>query len=343
MKLSYQRTNAAVLAAYLIVVLGACKKADTTLPSEFIDTTLEAVSPEKPTNNTLHFNTVVIVNTTAKNFTLQWATNDSTLMYHPRVVGLGSSTLAGYHLEYPNRLGDKVLDWLSKNTTQPYWVNKAAYGLNSASVLPNDMGGTPGVNITAALYLQPEVIFVSLPSNDAASSIPVKQTLAHFRTIDSLALLKGAVTFFETSQPRNSPNINVQNSLKAMADSIRKIWPERYVEGFRPVVNKDTSAPACIAPKYNLADGIHLTPDGNQFIADNLFKAWLNYFKPVTGVARYIIETSADKSIWQPFDIVRDGNTVAKTYPLKDNAAHYYRIRAVYHNGRFSAYSRFTF
>lgn len=343
MKVALQAATITIVGAMLS--LGACTKTETT-PSpatDTLDTTLEAVLPEKPTSNTLHFNTIVIRNAGSKTFTLQWATNDSTLHNHPRIVGLGSSTLAGYHLEYPNRLGDKIIDWLSKNTTKPYWVNKAAYGLNSASILPNENGGTPGANISAALFLQPQIIFVSLPSNDAANSIPVTQTLAHFRTIDSLALLNGAITFFETSQPRNSPNINVQNALKALADSIRKVWPERFVEGFKPVVNKDTSAPATIMPKYNLGDGIHLTSQGNQLIADNLFKAWLNYFKPIQGVARYIIETSTDKTSWRSFDVVRNGNVVSKTYPVTDNATHYYRIRAVYNNGRFSPFNRFTF
>lgn len=54
-------------------------------------------------------------------FTLRWNTNDKTLANSPRVVGLGSSTLAGYLLSYPDRLGDKISAWLTDNTSSLHW------------------------------------------------------------------------------------------------------------------------------------------------------------------------------------------------------------------------------
>lgn len=281
-------------------------------------------------------------NVLAKQFTLRWTTNRQTLTYNPRVIGLGSSTLAGYGLEYPDRLGDKIVSWLIHNTYKPYWVNKAVYGNNSVKTLPVALGGTSGQNIETALSFNPDFIFISLPSNDAASSIPVNVTLANFRKIDSFALSKGVPVFFETTQPRNSININVQVQLKQLADSIRKIWPVRYVEGFNKVVDKNAPTPAAIMPKYDHGDGIHLTAEGNQFIANSLFKTLQNYFVPVTGVAKYIIQTSADKISWKEFDVIANGNIVKKTYNM-GSSFNYYRVQAVYNNGTRSTFSNIVY
>ena len=268
-------------------------------------------------------------------FTLRWNTNDKTLTTSPRVVGLGSSTLAGYLLSYPDRLGDKISAWLTNNTSSPTWINLSVAGYASANLMPTAKGGTAGKNIDSALNSNPDFIFISLPTNDVANGLSNTAIMANFRYLDALAMNSGVPIFWETTQPRTTFNATLQTQLKVLADSIRAAWPTRYVEGFTPVVNTAASTDAAINPVYGAGDGIHLNAAGNQFIADSLFARWGNYFQPVTGV--FIIETSADGNTWKIFDTVND--TVKKTYANTYTATQYFRVRTQYTDGTYSAYS----
>jgi lysophospholipase L1-like esterase len=318
---------------FVVIFASSCKKESFTFTSPV---------EVEPAASDVVLNTGIYKNSISQ-ITLRWATNDKTLTNAPRVVGLGSSTLAGYRLAYPYRLGDKISLWLTRNTTRPTWINKATYGNNSVKTLPVSLGGVTGQNIETALSLNPDFIFLSLPSNDPATGIPVKVTLANLRKIDSIALSKGVPVFFETTQPRNTSNINIQIALKQLADSIRKIWPKRYVEGFNKLVDRNASTPSKLLPRYDSGDGIHVTSEGNQFIANSLFRTWQNYFKPVTGVSKYIIETSTDRINWKQFDVINSGNTVKKVYNISSSTVRYYRVRSLYENGIYSKYSNIAY
>jgi len=268
-------------------------------------------------------------------FTLRWNTNDKTLTNSPLVVGLGSSTLAGYLLSYPDRLGDKISAWLTSNTSSPTWINLAVAGYASANLMPASKGGTTGTNIDSALNSNPDFMFISLPTNDVANGLTNAEIMANLRYLDALALNNGVPIFWETTQPRTTFNATLQTQLKVLADSIRAAWPTRYIEGFNNVVNTAASTDAEINPVYGAGDGVHLNSAGNQFIADSLFARWLQYFQAVTGV--YIIETSSDGSTWSTFDTVTD--TVKKTYSNSYTTTQYFRVRTKYTNGTYSAYS----
>jgi len=270
-------------------------------------------------------------------FTLRWNTNDNTLANSPRVVGLGSSTLAGYLLSYPDRLGDKISAWLTDNTSSPTWINLAVAGYASTNLMPASKGGNAGSNIDSALNSHPDFMFISLPTNDVANGLTNAEIMANFRYLDALALNQGIPVFWETTQPRTTFSTSLQTQLKELADSIRAAWPTRFVEGFNTVVNPSAPTDAEINPAYGAGDGIHLNTTGNQFIADSLFARWSQYFQPITGVRTYIIETSADSSSWTTFDTVTD--TVKKTYTHTFTASRYFRVRAKYTDGTYSAYS----
>jgi lysophospholipase L1-like esterase len=272
-------------------------------------------------------------------FTLRWATNNTTLTASPRVLGVGSSTLAGYNVAFPNRLGDKINAWLTSNTSSPTWINLAVAGYNSGNVLPTALGGVVGHDIDSALAANPDFIFISLPSNDPAAGISVAQSMSNYRIIDTMSLNRGVIVFWETSQPRTAYNATQQAQLKLLADSVRAAWPTRFIEGFKNVVDSTNANPAVILSQYDNGDGIHLNSAGNQFIANSIFSRWQNYFVPVTGVTGYIVETSADGLNWIQLDNITDGNTVKKIYNRPDNQVHYYRVKAQYANGTLSAYS----
>ncbi len=276
-------------------------------------------------------------------YTLRWATNQKTLLQKPRVLGLGSSTLAGYGVAAPNRLGDKIGAWLNVNTTAPVWRNLAVGGYYSANLLPAGMSGSQaGHNIDSAVRANADFIFVSLPSNDPSAGLTPAQTMSNLRVIDTVAANRGIPVFFETTQPRSSYGASDQTALKVLADSIRKAWPSRFVEGFNDVVNSSAPTDAVIRTEYDNGDGVHLNSAGNQFIADRLFARWNDYFKPITGVSKYIIQTSTDLSNWTNFDVILGSDSVKKDYSRIDNITRYFRVQAVYTNGQPSAFSNIT-
>ncbi|QJB35682.1 SGNH/GDSL hydrolase family protein [Chitinophaga oryzae] len=278
-----------------------------------------------------------ILESGSKAFILRWGTNAKTLYLSPRVVGIGSSTLAGYGLSYPDRLGDKINAWLVANTYNPTWDNLAVAGYSSKDILPVQNGGTLGHNIETAISLNPDFIFVSLPSNDPSAGIAINESIANLKKVDSLAQAKGVVVFFETTQPRTNYTASQQGMLRQLADSIRTLWPQRYVEGFKDLVDPTTAG--AILPVYNNGDGIHLTSAGNQFIANNLFDRWLDYFQAVRGVKRYVIDSSLDKNSWSQFATEQEANVVKRSFPRFNNAKQYFRVKAELKDGTSSPYS----
>lgn len=272
-------------------------------------------------------------------FTLKWATNAKTMYLNPKVVGVGSSTLAGYGLQAPDRLGDKISAWLTNNTASPVWENIAVAGYSSKEILPVADGGILGHNIETALNFKPDFIFISLPSNDPAVGLSVNQSIANFKKVDTLAMKRGIPVFWETTQPRTSFNATQQLMLKQLADSIRAIWPDRYVEGFKDVVDPNASTAAVIKSQYDNGDGVHLNSTGNQFIANNLFDRWLTYFRSIQSVKQYVIDSSLNGINWAQFAVVTDQNVVKKTFPRFTDEKIYFRGRAEYLDGTYSAYS----
>jgi lysophospholipase L1-like esterase len=267
-------------------------------------------------------------------YTLRWATNDKTLSAAPRVVGLGSSTLAGYLLSYPDRLGDKIAVWLNNNTTTPVWINLAVAGYASANLMPT---GNAGTNIDSAFNSNPDFLFISLPTNDIANGLNNAQIMANFRKLDTMALHRGIPIFWETTQPRNTFTDIQQLQLKTLADSIRNTWPQRYVEGFSTTIDSSAATAAQIKPGYGAGDGVHLNTTGNQQIADSLFARWKTYFSVIQDVAGYVVERSADGAVWTQMDVISGASIVKKTYT--GTGLQYFRIKALYNDNSYSAYS----
>ncbi|MBO9153980.1 hypothetical protein ACFOTA_17310 [Chitinophaga sp. GCM10012297] len=272
-------------------------------------------------------------------FTLRWASNAKTLYIAPRIAGLGSSTLAGHGLSSPNRLEDKITGWLGNNTSTPSWRNLAVTGYSSGNILPSSEGGITGRNVETALAGNPDFIFVSLPSNDPSAGYTVNQSIVNLKKIDTFFSTRGIPVFFQTTQPRTSYNASQQLMLKQLGDSIRRIWPDRYVEAFNDVVDPNAANPAVILPQYDQGDGIHLTAAGNQFIADHLFDRWLNFFQPVKDIKKYIVDSSATGTSWALFTEETDQNVVKKQYARPRPGKIYFRVRAEYRNGTLSPYS----
>lgn len=270
-------------------------------------------------------------------FTLRWTANAQSLHVAPRIVGIGASTLAGYGLSAPNRLGDRISAWLTAHTSGAAWSNFAVAGSTSLNLQKVSEGGIEGRNIETALDMNPDFIFLSLPSNDAANDVTVAQSLTRLRRIDELARARGIPVFIETTQPRTQVNAAQQLLLRTLADSIRKAWPDRYVEGFIPFTAPNTTA--VLLPQYDMGDGIHLNPAGIQVLAANLFERWLDYFAPIRSVKRYHIDSSLNGTAWAPFYIEEDNNIVKRTFARHNPDPLHFRVRAELKDGSFTPYT----
>ncbi|WP_109700669.1 SGNH/GDSL hydrolase family protein [Chitinophaga deserti] len=270
-------------------------------------------------------------------FTLRWTVNAQSLHVSPKIVGIGSSTLAGYGLNAPNRFGDLIAAWLGVHTYAAAWSNFAVSGSTSQNMMRVAEGGIEGRNIETALDMNPDFIFLSLASNDASFDVTVAQSMANYRRLDELAKARGIPMFIETTQPRTQLSATQQQLLKNLADSIRKAWPDRYVEGFTPFAGPGGTA--VILPQYDLGDGVHLNAAGIKILAGNLFERWLDYFTSIRGVKRYHIDSSLNGTAWAPFYIEEDNNIVKRTFPRYNANPQYYRVRAELKDGSFTPYA----
>lgn len=273
-------------------------------------------------------------------FTIRWATNDRTLTNSPRVFGMGSSTLFGYLMSYPDRLGDRIQLWLNDYTTNPTWMNVAVTGYTSQNVQSVSNGGIDGHNIDTALKANPDFIYLVLASNDPANGLTVQESMANYRRLDSIAFSRGIPLFMNTTQPRTGFSSTLQTQLKVTADSIRAAFPDRYVEAFKIVADTLAATDAVIRHEYDIGDNTHLNPEGIKLVANSLFKRLQQYFQPIYGVSQYVVEASSDKTSWFAFDVISDQNIVKKTYSRSSTTAYrYFRVKAVYENGTSSTFS----
>ncbi len=258
-------------------------------------------------------------------FVLRWTTNHTSLYHKPKVVGIGSSTLEGVGTSYPDRLTDRISAWLTANTISPTWVNIAVGGYTTKNVMPVDMGGTKGHNIETALSLNPDFIYCVLTSNDASNNIDVGVSMANMHYLDNLARSKGVPIIFHTTQPRAGMNAYQYNLLWGLGDSIRNAWPNRVVDVYNLIA--DPSNVQNPLPLYDSGDGLHLNAAGTQVLARAFFKVIENYFQPLNGVNRYVIDTSYDGTNWARFDSISSGNIVKKTYTKPRTGLIYFRVK----------------
>lgn len=307
-----------------------------------VDFSLDGTFPDQGPTKPVGKLTAHVFDNGDNTFTLRWATNSKTLYLNPKVYGIGASTLAGYGVVSPYKLGDRVATWLGNNTNGGTWTNLAVFGQSSLDLSPTADGGVVGHNIDTALNANPDFMFISLASNDAAKGFTVEQSVANYKKIDSLARAKGVPIFWATTQPRTGLNAAQQTLLKRMADSIRTIFPDRFVEAFSEVVDKTASTDAVINPIYGIGDGVHLNAQGVEFIANSLFERMLGYFRPIKGVRKYIIDSSNNQINWAQFDVVTDQNIVKKVYTRPGKREMYFRVKPEFVDDSYSELSNVT-
>ena len=191
-----------------------------------------------------------------------------------RIVVLGSSTAAGTG---PSTR-DSAWVWRYRRAvtapdTRREVVNLARGGYTTYRLLPT---GTPipaGIpmevdtarNITAALTLDPEVIVINLPSNDAANGFTVAQQLDNYALIVGAAEAAGVPVYVATPQPRDFGATSVAIQLELL-DSTYAVFGERAVDFWSGFAEADGT----LRDAWDSGDGVHLNDSAHAVLAERV-------------------------------------------------------------------------
>lgn len=256
------------------------------------------------------------------NMVFKYGISDRLLKASPKVGCIGSSTMAGYNLSSPNRLEDRLLSWLTANTTgTPTLVNLAVGGITLADLLPT---APNAYNIASICAQNPTFVFCLEPTN-WANSYDTATQIAHMITIRNYAWDRGIFVIFGSSFPR-TPYSGTQDTRLVELNTQLKVHPilkYHSVDFLEALLKASTTAD--LRTDYDQGDGIHLNASGNIFIANVITWFWDNILRPVNAFDQYVIEKSADGSTgWAAFQTVTDMTSHSLTLPAQTG---YYRMR----------------
>lgn len=124
-------------------------------------------------------------------------------------------------------------------------------------------------NISAALALSPDAIIVSMPSNDAAASIPLAEQLANYDRLAALASAARVLLWVSTSQPRNFDSDAQRALLRQASTAIERNFAPRVLDFWTPFAD----AAGGIAPELDSGDGTHLNDAAHATLASIVIAA----------------------------------------------------------------------
>jgi chitodextrinase/lysophospholipase L1-like esterase/pimeloyl-ACP methyl ester carboxylesterase len=248
------------------------------------------------------------------------------------IVVLGSSTAAGTGVSAQDSAWvDRLDHWIGESNSDYTLTNLAVGGFTTYHIRPDgsDNGLNPSVdtdhNITKALSLNPDYIIINLPSNNAASEIPVDTTMEHYREIKALADQAGIKTFIITPQPRNfGPSSNKRVILMEELDSVRAGFGSYVIDVFDSLADNN----AMIEPALDTGDGVHLNDNGHAYIFSEV-KAKLLQF--LTHFEIYRAPGSGGN--FNMIGRIENGFTSYEDINLLPGQTYYYKIKAVNQNG----------
>lgn len=255
-----------------------------------------------------------------------------------RIVAIGSSTLAGSGATSPNKLHELLAAWTAANVPQGSFLYMAVPGTYSAYFIPDDqLLSDWNRNVDAALSLQPDILIVSLPSNDPAF-VSNEVFLNNLKAIDARAKQQNVYAFFTTTQPRNGYDVAGQQALYDAAQLIKAEFKKRAVDVFTGMANPYTvTQPATMKPVYDSGDTIHPNNAGHAYVRDQIVATMQAYFVN-KAYQNYQIErsTSPTSGFALLYDNITDTDVLL---PRTDGQLYYYRVRARRANSTYTAYS----
>ncbi|MCV9385025.1 T9SS type A sorting domain-containing protein [Reichenbachiella ulvae] len=272
--------------------------------------------------------------------------NDSSVLYEsPFVVGIGSSTLngTGPNTE-PEKLKNRIDNWLTNNTSNPKWSEMATGGWRSDMFLPDESGSSitrHHYNIDAVMSMRPDIVFISLPSNDQQNGVnSAPQFVENILSIIERANENGAYVFVQDTNPRDGFDLTARQRLiesaELLAQNIDSMLLVKTLEKLSITLSGDDRAKA--KPEYASGDNIHLNGAGHEVIFDELIKKMTEFF-----TAENISTIELERSSISPTSgfAVIDSNLLldGETQQRLDDQVYYYRARVKFDDDTYSTYS----
>jgi lysophospholipase L1-like esterase len=187
------------------------------------------------------------------------------------VAVMGSSTAAGVGASAGKGWVDRVRAAAATNCPQVVVTSLAVSGSTTWEGLPASAGPPPAgrpaqrtdANLDAVLSLKPALVLVQYPSNDAANSFPVAETLANHALLRDGIRAAGAADVILGPFPRGLPYPAQVALMTALRDGLPAVAAPRYLALWGDLAETDSSVLAA----YASGDGIHLNDAGHALIA----------------------------------------------------------------------------
>lgn len=198
-----------------------------------------------------------------------------------RVVVLGSSTAQGTGASEPAKSWVGLLDvWLSNVTARHEVINLAKGGLTTYDYRPDGVSPLPDANrnITRALELNPDLVIMNLPSNNAAAGISVSKTIAHYQLIKGRADAKGVPFLLTTTQPRNFTDLSLRVRLQDETIAIRSEFGAAVIDVYDELTDFNNSLG--LKAIYDSGDGVHLNDAGHGYVFETARGVSSEYLPP---------------------------------------------------------------
>jgi acyl-CoA thioesterase-1 len=190
------------------------------------------------------------------------------------ILILGSSTAEGAGAsKLDNSWVSKLENELKVLTHSSQVVNLGKSGYSTFQILPTGSRYSnrpnPDVerNITKALSMNPNMVIINMPSNDAAYGYSNEEQLRNYRVVIQLINKKKIRYLLISPQPRNFKNKEVRNKQNALFQLMKKEFSPHFIDVWTYLSTEDFS----LKPAFDSGDGIHLNDQGHDYIFKQVF------------------------------------------------------------------------
>lgn len=191
-----------------------------------------------------------------------------------KIVILGSSTAEGagvskIELSWVNRLSSAIKSESKENLV--YNFGKSGYCTYHILPLEIEFKNKPlpdkERNINKALSLNPSLVIINMPSNDAAYGYSNDEQLRNYRIIVDKLKSKNIKYLICSPQPRNFKDVKVRDQQFQLHQLMSKEFSSNYVDSWSDLSSDDYS----MKEIYNSGDGIHLNDAGHAIIYTKIY------------------------------------------------------------------------
>lgn len=186
------------------------------------------------------------------------------------IVVLGSSTAEGIGpLIKENAWVARYSTYLQKLDPRFRVINLAQGGFTTEDILS---GKHPDKNIAKALTLNPDVLIVNLPSNDAALGRNAEEQLKNYKEIFK-KIPKEIPVWITTPQPRNFEKEKVQIQ-KDMVDATYAFFNNAFTIDLWTCFADEKGR---LKPQFDSGDGIHMNDEAHLVIFERVLESQTNH------------------------------------------------------------------